>query len=68
MARPATQGFKCEATKNGEWRDHKGIDFISADRTDDTHSWWVTRTWTVAVVHENGKVTEVLVNTWLTGP
>jgi hypothetical protein len=62
------EGFRCTPTANGEWGERKGLDYLHCDRTDGTGSMWVTRRWQIAVVHADGKVTEVLANTGLTGP
>ena len=59
------EGFTCSATVNGNWGDCKGMDYLYCDRTE---GGLVSRRWQVAVVHANGKVTEVLANTGLIGP
>lgn len=61
------EGFHCTDTKNGTWGDRTGLNYLDCARTD---GWGLlmTKTWMVGVVYADGKVTEVLVKSWLTGP
>ena len=59
------EGFKCSETTNGEFLDRQGLDYLYCDRSD---SGIVQRRWQVAIVHRDGKVSEVLASTGLVGP
>ncbi len=56
---------KCTQRAIGEFMDRRGLDCIYGDRSD---GWVVQRRWQVALVHEDGKLTEVLASTGLVGP
>lgn len=59
------EGFTCTRTANGDWGERKGLDYLYCDRTE---GGVVSRRWQIAIVHADGKVTEVLANTGLIGP
>jgi hypothetical protein len=58
------EGFKCKREQNAGFLERKGLDYIYCERTS---GFGFTRDWRVAVVHRNGKVVEVLANTWING-
>ena len=60
------EGFGCSRSTNAEFLDHKGLDYIYCDRSEGGGI--VQRRWQVAVVHRDGKVTEVIASTGLVGP
>src|SRR5713101_3012007 len=60
-----SEGFKCSQTTNGEFLGHRGLDYLYCDRSD---GGIVQRRWQVAIVHGDGKVSEVLASTGLVGP
>lgn len=60
------EGFACTRSTNAAFLDRKGLDCIHCDRSEG--SGWVQRRWQVAVVHRDGKVTEVIASTGLVGP
>jgi hypothetical protein len=61
------EGFTCSRESNADFRDRKGLDYIYC-RCDRPLDLFVSRGWMIAIVHRDGKVTEVLANTELTGP
>jgi len=60
------EGFSCSRKTNAAFLDREGLDHVLCYRSDD--SGWVQRRWQVAVVHRDGKVTEVMASTGLVGP
>jgi len=52
---------------SGEEITHKGIDFLFCDRRK-TMGQLTARRWQIAVVHEDGAVTDIYVTTGLIGP
>ncbi|HQI18366.1 MAG TPA: hypothetical protein PLW55_03395 [Leptospiraceae bacterium] len=64
------EGFVCTEMKNSSFQSdrlHSGIDYLYCDRSICGSS-MVTRRDQVAVVHQRGVVTEILVSTGLVGP
>jgi hypothetical protein len=59
------EGFACSREANAEFLDRKGLDYLYCDRSE---GGIVQRRWQVAVVHRDGKVTEVIASTGLVGP
>ena len=60
------EGFKCSRSTNAAFLDRTGLDYVYCDRWE--ASGFVKRRWQVAIVHRDGKVTEVLASTGLVGP
>ena len=61
------RGLRALEHKNGAFGDRRGIDYLYCDRTESV-GFPVTRRWQIAIVHRDGKVTEVLASTGLVGP
>jgi hypothetical protein len=59
------EGFACSRKTNAEFLDRMGLDYVDCDRSE---GGIVRRRWQVAVVHRDGKVTEVIARTGLVGP
>ncbi len=59
------EGFTCSRSTNEHFLDRTKLDYIYCDRSE---GGLVSRRWQVAVVHRDGKVTEVLASTDLAGP
>lgn len=60
-----TQGFDCSRKVNAEFGSRSGIDYLYCDRRE---GWLVQRRWQIAVIHRDGRVTEVEAGTGLVGP
>src|SRR5262245_26147337 len=60
-----SEGFKCSQPTNGEFLGRRSLDYLYCDRSDGEI---VQRRWQVAIVHREGKVSEVLASTGLVGP
>jgi hypothetical protein len=60
------EGFTCCRSTNAAFIDWTGLDYVYCDRSEG--SGFVQRRWQVAIVHRDGKVTEVLASTGLVGP
>lgn len=65
-SRLRTRGFRVSRMTNASWSDCEHLDYLYGDMLEGIGL--VKRRWKVAVVHEQGAVTEVLVNTGLVGP
>jgi hypothetical protein len=65
-----SEGFRCQEYVNSPCARgdevREGLDFLHCDRSDG--GWIVQRRWQVALVHRDGRVTEVLASTGLVGP
>jgi hypothetical protein len=59
------EGFHCSRQTNTSFGGRIGIDYLWCDRSD---GGVVKRRWQVAIVHQNGKVSEILATTGLVGP
>jgi len=59
------QGFSCYRELDASYRNLNGIDYLLCGRDDGIV---VFRVWSVAILHQDGKVTDVFVDTGLTGP
>lgn len=59
------EGFACSRRTNADFPGRQGLDYLHGDRSEGSV---VSRRWQVAVVHRDGKVTEVLASTGLVGP
>jgi hypothetical protein len=59
------EGFKCSSSTNAAFGDRTGLDYVTCDRLEGSEP--VRRRWQVAVVHQSGKVVEVLASTGLIG-
>jgi hypothetical protein len=63
------EGFSCSRRGNAAWAGRTGLDYLYCNRVHPTSGFNMIETrWQVAIVHHDGKVTEVLVERWLTGP
>ncbi|MBY0459791.1 MAG: hypothetical protein K2V38_20925 [Gemmataceae bacterium] len=63
----AREGFKCQRQTNAPFGDRDGLDYVYCDRAE-SKGWLVSRRWQIALVHRDGKVTEILAATGLVGP
>ena len=59
------EGFTCSRSTNEPFLDRTGLDYLYCDRSEGGVTF---RRWQVAVVHRDGKVTEVRASTGLVGP
>ncbi|QEL14576.1 hypothetical protein [Limnoglobus roseus] len=72
------EGFRCSRVVNGTFtalkgeertpEEHEGIDFLKCWRSRDSQLSIISGSWSVAIVHKDSKVVEVLAYTALTGP
>jgi hypothetical protein len=60
------EGFECRLVQNGSFGDRTGLDYLSCS-CDRREGLLVTRHWHIALVCRDGKITEVLAKTALTG-
>ena len=61
------EGFKCQQKTNAPFGDRVGLDYVYCDRSR-SEGGVVSRRWQIALVHRDGKVTEILATTGLIGP
>ena len=59
------EGFEYSRKTNEPFLDRNGLDYIYCDRSDGS---LIQRRWQIAVIHRDGKVSEVLASTGLVGP
>ena len=59
------EGFSCSRQMNSTWGDRRGVDYLYCNREEGNS--FVMRRWQIAILHRDGKVTEVLANTGLNG-
>lgn len=59
------EGFACVHATNADFLGRKGLNYIYCDRAE---GGIVQRRWQVAVVHNDGRVTEIITSTALFGP
>jgi hypothetical protein len=62
------EGFTCSRETGGKFLDRSDLDYVSCHRSTCGLFSIVSRDWWVALVYRDGKVTEVLAHTVLTGP
>ncbi|MCC6276134.1 MAG: hypothetical protein IT569_09770 [Leptospiraceae bacterium] len=60
-------GFTCTEQINGEFLDHKNLDYVYCD-LEKSKGFLISERWQVALVHKNSKITEIYSSYGLTGP
>ncbi|MBF2001107.1 MAG: hypothetical protein IGS38_10355 [Synechococcales cyanobacterium M58_A2018_015] len=58
------EGFSCSRSTNQPFGDRENLNYIYCDRSE---GFLVLRRWQVAIVHQDGRVVEVLASTGLVG-